>query len=227
MQIIIKMKQVIFVVILFVSVAACKKNITEFGNDAAISGSVKDQSGSIVAGNITSNNLVVQALGENDLVTTVMRVKGDGMFENTRLFPKKYKMWITGPVKLVGDTILVDFSTGKTVVKDIVVIPFIAIKPPVAGNVTTSTIDLSFDITPTGTYAVSTREVYCSTNPYPDANTGSGPNFDTKKVTLTSNKGNITITGLAAKKKYYIRIGAQATGVTGLNYSEQISTVTM
>src|SRR5690554_5885304 len=72
--------------------------IVEFGFDGSFSGTVVDQNGNIVAGNITNNNLVVRALGERDQVSTDMRVDGDGTFGNTKLYPKKYKIWISGPV---------------------------------------------------------------------------------------------------------------------------------
>jgi len=223
MKIAIKISRVIFYAILPALIVGCNKDVTEFGNDSGISGMVKDESGSIVPGTITSNNLVVQALGENDIVTTDMRVKGDGSFQNLRLFPKKYKIWITGPVSLTGDTLLVDFSLDKKVEQDITVVPFITIKTPVASNVTDSSVDVSFELTPNGANAVLVREIYCSTNPYPDASTGSGPFYDTKVVAVDSDMGTVTVTGLTAKQNYYIRIGAQATDATGFNYSAQIT----
>jgi len=222
MKIVKTIKDSLLAVALIVLTAHCNKDITEFGNDAAISGTVKDQSGDIVAGNITSNNLVVQALGENDLVATDMRVKGDGTFQNSRLFPKKYKIWITGPVSPTSDTLLVDFSLNRKVEQDITVDPFISIKMPTTSNVTDSSADVSFEMTPNGANTVSVREIYCSTNPYPDASTGSGPFYDTKVVAVDTDIGTVRITGLTPKQNYYIRIGAQATDASGFNYSAQI-----
>jgi hypothetical protein len=166
----------------------------------------------------------VQALGEGDIVTTEIRVKGDGSFQNTKLFPKKYRIWITGPARLSQDTILIDFASTKQVVQDIVVQPFITIKAPaLVGTPGSSKADISFEMVANGTNTVSKRELYCSTVQYPDGNTGSGPFYDTKKLTLSADKGTVSVTGLAAKTKYYVRTGAQATGAAGFNFSNQIS----
>lgn len=209
---------------MFLCIAGCEVgDITEFGFDGAISGTVKDQDGRIVSGSIISGNLAVQALGESDQVTTEMRVKGDGTYQNTKLYPKKYKIWITGPVILVTDTITIDFSKERTVVKDLVVIPFVTISlPMVIGSPGSSSVDIGYDMTGNDGMTLSKRELYCSTNPYPDASTGSGPFYETKTIALIADEGEAAVTGLVPKTKYYIRIGAQATGASGFNYSDQI-----
>lgn len=209
-------------------VISCQKIITDFGNTCAISGNVKDQSGNIVPGDIASTGLLVKTLGEGDIVTIDIRVKGDGTFQNTKMFPKKYRIWVTGPVTPVGDTLRVDFSVDKKVVQDIIVIPFITIKIPVViGSPTATSVDISYEIIANSGKAVSRREVYCSTSPYPNTSTGSGPFYSTVKKTLSTNSGNTSITGLVSKTKYYIRVGAQATGATGYNFSEQIEITTL
>jgi hypothetical protein len=209
-------------------VTGCEvEDITDFGFDSAISGTVKDQEGNIVAGHITSNNLVVQALGEGDEVTTDMRVKGDGTYQNTKLYPKKYKIWISGPVTLATDTLVIDFSQEKVVMKDLIVIPFVTINQPVVvGSPTLSTVDINYDMIGNEGKVVSARELYCSTNPYPDASTGSGSFYETKTVALAADEGSVSVTDLAPKTKYYIRIGAKASGASGFNYSEQIVVTT-
>src|SRR5690606_20572769 len=152
---------------------------------------VQDQGGNIVAGNITSNNLVVRALGEGDEVPTDMRVKGDGTYQNTKLYPKKYKIWITGTATMMEDTMVVDLSVGKVVVKDLVVVPIATISPPaVVGSPTNATQDISYDITGNDGKVIEERELYCSTNPYPDASTGSGPFYNTKTVALPTDEGS-------------------------------------
>lgn len=213
---------------LFLLITSCERVVDDFGNNSAISGRLVDQSGNIVPGDIASSNLTVKALGEGDVVTTDIRVKGDGTFQNTKLFATKYKIWITGPVIPVSDTIRVDFAIEKSVVKDIVVIPFITIKnPTVIGNPTSTTVDVNYEIVANSGKTVSKRELYCSTVPYPNSSTGSGPYYSTKNVTLTTDSGNVSITGLVSKTKYYIRIGVQATGASGFNYSEQIEITTL
>ena len=211
-------------IVLMCALVACgDHNVTEFGFDGSFAGTLKDETGNIVPGDITSGALVVKALGEGDAVSTDMRVKGDGTYQNTKLYPKKYKVWVTGPITLVTDTLIVDFAKQKHVNQDLVVSPFITIgKPSVAGNPSATSADVTFQMTPGDGKGVSKRELYCSTNPFPNASTGSGAFYDTKKVTLNANSGTATIADLAPHTKYYIRVGAQATGANGYNYSEQI-----
>ena len=217
-----------FCCMLILLITNCEQVITDYGNDCALSGFVKDQSGNIVPGDITSTNLSVKALGEGDVVTTDMRVKGDGFFQNTKLFPKKYRIWVTGPVTLVDDTLRVDFSVDKVLVRDFVVTPFLTLKKPtIVGSPAATTVDVSYEITANSGKTVSKRQLYCSTKQNPNASTGSGAFYSTKTVTLTTNSGNASVTGLTSKTKYYIRIGAQATGATGFNYSEQIEITTL
>jgi len=196
--------------------------IVDFGFDGAFSGTVVDQNNSIVAGNITNNNLVVRALGEGDQVSTDMRVDGDGTFGNSKLYPKKYKIWIAGPVKMVTDTLIIDFAKEKAVMQDLVVIPFLSLgQPEVVGNATASSVEISYSISGNEGSVPEKRELYISTNPYPDASTGSGPFFHSKVVALPTDAGTVLVEGLAAKTKYFIRTGAQATGANGINFSEQ------
>lgn len=208
-------------------ISGCDKVITDFGFDGVISGKVVDEAGNIVPGDITSTNLSVKALGEGDKVTMDMRVKGDGTYKNSKLYPKKYLVWVSGPVTPVGDTLSVDFTTDKVVAHDFVVTPFITIdKPALSGTPAATTASVSYTMTANSGKTVSKRELYCSTNPYPNASTGSGPFFHTVKVNLTTNSGIAAITGLTAKTTYFLRIGAQATGATGMNYSDQITFTT-
>ena len=210
--------------IIITGMIACDKDVTDFGNDATFSGKVKDQAGNVVPSTTTSNTLMVQALGENDQITTDIRIKGDGSFQNTKLFPKKYKIWISGPARQKQDTLFIDFGSNKQVMQDIVVEPFIALKTPgVVGSPTTNSATISFDMAANAPSTVSKRELYCSTVTYPDGSTGSGPYYDTKKLTLATDKGTISVTGLSPKTTYYVRIGAQANGAAGFNFSEQIS----
>ena len=228
MKILDKITFLIFYSLFILLLSSCEKTITDFGNDCTLSGKLKDQSGNIVAGDITSANLLVKALGEGDVVSTDLRVKGDGTFQNTKLFPKKYRIFVTGPITPVDDTLSVDFSTDRITIKDIIVIPFLTVKKPAAvGNPTATTLEVSYEIIANSGKVVSISELYCSTSPYPNASTGSGPFYTTKKVTLVSNSGNASVTGLVTKTKYYIRIGAKATGATGFNYSEQIEITTL
>lgn len=227
MKILYKIQSIICISLLLLWFTGCDKNVTDFGFNGEISGKVVDQTGNIVAGDITSNNLAVKALGEGDQVTMDMRVQGDGTYQNTKLFPKKFKVWVSGPVTMTEDTLRVNFSSNSTLQHDFVVIPFLTVKTPVlVGSPTSSEITVSYEITGNNGNVANRMEIYCSTVPYPNASTGSGPQYDTKTVTLSNGSGNATITGLATGTKYYIRIGARAAGTTSFNYSEQIVATT-
>ncbi|MBN9384802.1 MAG: DUF3823 domain-containing protein [Chitinophagaceae bacterium] len=206
--------------------AGCEKEPV-FGNDRAVSGTMKDKTGNIIAGDITTTDLIVKALGAGDVVTTDMRVAGDGTFGNNKLYARKYKVWVSGPVT-TEDTLNVDLAAEKAVVHDFIVNPFILINTPVvSGNLTANTVDIQYGMTAQGGRTVTKRELYCSTNPFPNAIIGSGYGYTTIKVTLTGDAGTATVAGLVTKTKYYIRIGAQTSDGKGSNYSEQITITTL
>lgn len=212
--------------VLLVLAAGCTNTITEFGFDGEISGLLKDRDGNRLSGDITSNSLIVRLKGESDVVTTDVRINGDGSFRNTKLYPQRYKMWVVGPVFWNQDTLNVDLGSGKRFEQDVLVTPFLSMDAPVAGSVTASGIEISYRISGNDGKTVAARELYCSTNPYPTTNTGSGPFYETRKITLSGDSGKVTVSGLASKTKYYIRMGAQATGSNLYNLSNQIMVTT-
>jgi len=215
-----------YLIFLFL-ITSCSKTITDYGFDGIISGKVIDESGNIVPGDIKTTTLMVITLGEGDQTSIDLRVKGDGTFMNSKMYPKNYRIWIRGPVTQIGDTVRVDLSTNLNFVHDFVVIPFITInKPGIVGNPTATTVNISYEMTANSGKTISKREVYCSTNPYPTSTTGSGAFYHTKVVTLSSDNGSVEITGLSSKTNYFLRIGAQAAGATGMNFSEQITFTT-
>lgn len=206
----------------------CQRDVTEFGFDASISGLLKDQKGNLVSGDITSSTFVVNALGQGDVSRIEMRVNGDGSYRNTKLFPKPYKLWVSGPVTMQDDTLRVDLSGGQTVMKDIVVIPYLDLKKPaLEGAPTASALTVSYEISGNQGKVPAVRELYVSTNPYATASTGTGATYTTKKITLTDNKGSVTVPGLTAKTRYFVRVGAQATGVKFYNFSDQLVVETL
>lgn len=207
-------------------VSNCDTVDTEFGNNAKLSGVVKGQDGDIVAGDITFPNLVVHALGEGAAVSTDIRVKGDGTYRNTKLFPKKYKIWIEGPVKVAGkDTVKIDFSIQRVHEYNFVVTPFIDIEKPVlVGKPSSSSIKIKYQMTANNDRTIAKREIYVSTVSYPNPQTGSGPFYHSKTVNLGSNKGTVTIDidNFSDKNKYFIRVGALASGANNMNFSQQV-----
>lgn len=210
------------IICLICALVSCDKNITDFGFDASIAGVMKEASGKIVPGDITSNNLVVKSLAEGDEVATDIRVRGDGTFSNYKIYPSRHKIWIEGPVYTL-DTINVDLSGGKSFIQDIAVIPYITIKPPtILGTPTSSSVYINYDITANKGRTIAKRSIFCSTSPYPTSSTGSGAYYTTITTSVNDNIGIASVTGLVADTKYYLRIGAQAAGQTGWNYSEQL-----
>lgn len=213
-------------ILLMMVVASCNEPITEFGFEGSISGKIVDQSGIIVAGDITSGGFVVNALGDGDEVAMIMRIKGDGTFANNKLFPKVYTVSLSGPVSS-SESVSIDLTGNKAVVKDFVVTPFLTIAPPTLNGSPTSTeIKVNYSIVENDGKVASTRELYCSQIPYPNASTGSGPYYVTKKLGLSAKVGTATITGLTAGTKYYIRVGAKASGASAFNYSDQLIVTT-
>ncbi len=223
-----KFIQYIIYSVMCLLMTGCNKDVTDFGFDGSLSGTIKTPSGAIVPGDITNNSLYIQALGDGDRVTTVIRVNGDGTYQNTKLFPVKTKIWITGAVKNQGtDTIEVDFSSKNVQVQDFIVIPFLTIKPPVVnGSPSETSINIDYEITGNDGNVSNTRNIYCGTYPFPNGSIGSGTFYTTKVVSLPSDIGTGNITGLTSKTKYYIRIGAKAAGSSYENFSEQITVTT-
>ncbi len=210
-----------FIVLLLCVTISCERTITDFGFDGSISGTVKDASGKIVPGDITSNNLLVKALLDGDDVAIDMRVMGDGTFQNTKLYPGIFTVSISGPIFKM-DPIIIDLTGGKNVIHDFTVVPYITIDPPViSGNTASTSVTINYRIKGNQDKVPSKREIYCSTVPYPTATIGSGPYYQTIIKSIDNDEGAVSVEGLTPNTKYYLRIGAQASGA-GMNYSEQI-----
>ncbi|HBY54557.1 MAG TPA: hypothetical protein DEH15_19215 [Marinilabiliales bacterium] len=216
--------KVFILVFLSVLMLNCSHEKTDFGFTGAIKGTIKDDAGTALYGDINSNNLVVKLLGVGDKQAIDTRVKGDGTYQNMKMFPKLHKVWLEGPI-VKSDTLSVDFSSGVEQVKDFTVTPLITPKV-IKGTVSGTSIIVDYSIVATTGYSVKSKEIYCSTVPYPTAAIGSSTNnYFTKKVTLPAAlSGNVTISDplIVSGTKYYIRIGALANVGVLLNYSNQI-----
>ena len=203
---------------------SCSEEITDFGNDRAFSGVIKDQLGNAVHGTITKDELSVFILGEDETQATVLRVNGDGIYQNTKLFPKIYKAWLKGPVFLdnPSDTITLDFTRNQSLVQDWAVTPYLSIATPeITSGPTATSAGFNYSFTGNNGKTASKREIYCSTSPFPDTSRGSGYGYQTVKKSLTGDSGVTSVTGLTPNTKYYVRIGGSADG-TAFNYSDQV-----
>jgi len=216
------LKLFVLLVFLMATMLNCEYQKTDFGYDGTIKGVVKDSEGNPVYGDILVNDIVVNLLGEGDQQAIQVRVDGAGEFMNTKIFPKQYQIYITGPVVPI-DPITNDFSTTTELVKDFVVTPFITPKA-IKATVTGTSVAVEYAIVANAGKTITKSEIYCSTAKYPTASIGNyGKTYVTKTAGLgTAVSGTATITGLETGKRYYIRVGSLASGSTLFNYSNQI-----
>jgi len=212
--------KLLLLVLLSVIMLRCGKEVTEFGFNGSIKGTIKDDAGTPLYSDLNSNNLV-------DKLTIDIRVKGDGTYQNTAMYPKLHKVWLEGPI-IKPDTISVDFSTESIHILDFKVTPLISPKI-INSTLNGTTINVNYSIVGNAGNTVKSKVIYCSTVPYPTASIGSSANvYFTKTVTLpTALTGTVTITDplIVAGTKYYIRIGALANVGVLMNYSNQIEVV--
>ena len=214
------MKLVILVLISF-TLIQCEFEVSEFGFDGSIKGTVMDNNGNPVYADINSNTLIVKLLGEGDEQAIEIRVAGDGTYQNTKMFPKSHEVWVEGPI-VSSTPVTVDFSADASQEIDFTVTPLIS---PVLNNASGSgtTITVDYAITPNGVNTVEKMEVYVSTVKFPTAAIGSRDNvYSTATVELTELSGSIDVSELVAGTYYFLRIGAQADGAASMNYSNQI-----
>jgi len=208
----------VFILSLFLLSGCELSDVEEF--KGTITGVIFDTNQKIVPSDIMSNTLIVKVLGEGDITPITIRVKGDGTYQNTNLFPKKHKAWIEGPIIPI-DTFEVDLTGKQHVEKDITVIPYISISNEIVNAPLANSVKVKYAITANTSAAAIKREIYCSTLKYPTSSSGSGPFYSSVKATITNNQGEITLSGLVSNTKYFIRIGANVNGKS-MNYSPQL-----
>ncbi|MEX2568629.1 MAG: hypothetical protein WD431_21990 [Cyclobacteriaceae bacterium] len=206
---------------LILHLSSCYETITDFGFDGRVNGRLVDPAGNIISGDVTTEDLVVLALGEGEDEPQRIRVLGDGTFENTHLFPQVYTLTVSGAVEVTQDY-TVDLN-GNAVTQDIVATPFISLpEPELAGNPTENSVSINFEMTENDGHLAEERLVYVSTVHYPGQSTGSGPYWNTIRMELDENQGSATIEGLESSTVYYVRIAARAEGTNFWNMSDQL-----
>jgi len=210
---------------LAMSMIKCSYQDTEFGFDGSIKGQISDNSGTPLYGDINSNTLVVKLLGKGDKQAIEIRVNGDGQYQNLKMYPKMHKVWLEGPI-VKSDTMVVDFATTASQTADFKVIPLLAPKV-VSGKAVGTTINVDYSVVSNAGSTAKKMEIYCSTVKFPTASTGTLANvYFTKTTAITALTGSAAISGLTAGTKYFIRIGAQASTSSVMNYSNQIEVTT-
>ncbi len=207
------------------SVSGCDSEIYDFGYDGQISGTITDQQGNIVSGDITVADLTVIALGEEDIEPIRMRVKGDGTYGNHKMYPQSYEVWIEGPVD-APSPVMVDLS-GNAVEHNITVTPWLTMHTPeLVGSPSSDEVTVSYNITENNGHEAEERLVYVSTGQYPSRSTGSGISWHTRQASMDENEGTVTVDNLEPDTRYFIRIAARAEGTNLWNLSDQIETAT-
>lgn len=190
-----------------------------------ISGRILDQNGNIVSGDVTSDDLLVLALGTEDTQEMRIRVLGDGTYTNTNLYAQTYDVWVTGAIT-APEKVTLDLRKGP-VKHDIIVTPFFTIPPPtLVGNPSSTEVTISYSITGNLGHIAEERAIFVSTVSYPSRNTGSGAEWTTIRKNVTEDSGNVTIGGLKSGTNYFVRVTAHAQGSTRWNLSDQIKFTT-
>lgn len=205
--------------------AGCNKPVEDFGFDGQLQGKIVDNEGNLVSGNTRVATFEVHALGEFDVTDMAMRIKADGTYANTKLYPQSYKVWLQGP--FIGgktDTIVIDLTGGKSITHDFTVTPLLTIHTPVLnGSPSSTSISVNYNMVGNGGNIPNLREIYCSTVSWPTRDTGAGgTTYTTQTATVTDDQGTVTFNELKPGTRYFIRVGARATGQSQFNHSDQI-----
>jgi hypothetical protein len=210
-------------------IAGCDDSITDFGFSGNISGTIRDAAGNPVPGNSATTDFRVFVLGEGETQPLEIRVRGDGTYQNTHLYPQVYRTWIQGPAvteATQSNPIQVDL-TGAPVTRDFTVTPFLTIARPTVGQPSGTSVQVTYSITPTAAGGVQTganRVIWASTATWPGPTTGNvADRTHTVTTNLPSNAGTVTVSNLRSGRTYYLRVGARAVGTTMWSYSDQVS----
>ncbi len=213
---------------IFLFMAGCVDPIFDYGYDGELAGSILDPNGNIVSGDIKVATFAVHAHGELDQDPMVLRVRDDGTYANTKLYPQSYEVSLVGPfVESPVPPVTVDLTGGKKVEKDFTVTPFLTIsEPSISGNPSSNQISVNYNITGNGGNTAGLREIYVSTVSWPTRTTGSGAGYFTRLVVVDDDQGTAVIDGLQPNTRYFVRIGARASGQGLFNHSKQVSVTT-
>lgn len=213
----------VFIIVL----SSCEETVTDFGYNGQISGMILDQNGEPVAGDASNPAFTVFVLGEKDRVPLELRVNNDGSYANLHLYPQSYTVWLEGPVEGPGQGDLIVDLTGAPVEQNIPVTPFLVIPPPTV-DVSGGELVINYEINPSQGHEAGSRVVLVSTVAKVGVNTGNGPRWQTREVSLDSNSGTATIAldadllNMAQTRgsgNLFIRIAARSNQTSDWNHS--------
>lgn len=222
-----KIKNIYYSIFIILSVIGCNKIDNYDAPSATLTGKVVDDVTNETIQNAGVNSGTrIQLFEENSKQPIVSNSFPDGRFVNAALFPGNYKLYPLGAFRIVGDTVRLNIS-GVTAA-EVRVLPNIRLKAAVqAITGTTGTIKVEYSKVHTSE-VINQLGVVWSTIDNPNITTffGGGQKMETvTSLNLTTGERTISITGLTAGTKYYIR----AVGLTNnpgkyYNYSATIQT---
>jgi hypothetical protein len=220
------MKNIFYLFLMVMLVASCE--LDNFSApDVTLSGKVVDNvtNDMIENGGLNSGTVIMMYEG-NSKSAIYSSSFPDGHFVNSRLFAGNYKLVMTGPFKMMQDTVSVTLPmSGDLIVK---VLPNVRLKATLVSSAgTTATVKVDYEKV-ISTQVLNKLGVVWSTITNPNVETffGGGSKIDVvTSQNLTQGSNTYTITGLTAGTKYYIRaVGVSNAAGSYANYSTTVTT---
>lgn len=223
-----KMKKIYyFYIILIIVISACNKLDNFEPPGATLSGAVVDHITNETVQNAGVNTgTSIQLFEGNSKQPILSNSFPDGRFVNAALFAGDYKLYPLGAFKIVGDTVRLKIS-GETAT-EVRVLPNIRLKiNDLTITGTTGAVKIAYEKVH-NTEVLNQLGVVWSTIDNPNITTffGGGQKMETvTPLNLTSGERTISITGLVAGTKYYVRaVGLSNNAGKYYNYSATVKT---
>ncbi|MEN6353879.1 MAG: DUF3823 domain-containing protein [Bacteroidales bacterium] len=221
-----KMKNVIYLFLIIISVASCSIDNYD-APSATLSGKVLDSStNNMIENGGVNSGTIIQIFEGNSKQPILSQSYPDGHFVNAALFPGDYRLFAVGAFKMVEDTM--DITINKNTEIDIKVNPNVRLTASIVNSTsTTATVKVDY-VKVFADQTLNQIAVAWSTINNPNLYTFAGGGQITENVSsqgLTSGSMNFTITGLTAGTKYFIRAAARTNAAGNYyNYSTTIKT---
>ncbi|HEY0669408.1 MAG TPA: DUF3823 domain-containing protein [Sphingobacteriaceae bacterium] len=221
------MKKIYYLIFIILSVVGCNKIDNYDAPSATLTGKVVDDVTNETVQNAGVNSGTrIQLFEEDSKQPIVSNSFPDGSFTNAALFPGDYKLYPLGAFKIVGDTIRLNISGVTTT--EVRVLPNLRLKATVQNiSGTTGTVKVEYAKVHS-TEVINQLGVVWSTIDNPNITTffGGGQKMETvTSQNLVSGEKIVTMTGLKAGTKYYVRaVGLTNNAGKYYNYSTTVST---
>lgn len=225
MKMIMKMKNVIYLLLIIISVVSCSIDNYD-APSATLSGKVIDNvTNEMIENGGINGGTIIQLFEGNSIQPILCNSFPDGHFVNAASFPGNYKAIAIGAFRMVEDTISITLpnDTGEVVIR---VLPNVRLKATLQTNYATSaTVKVAYSkVFPD--QVLDKLAVVWSTIDNPNMLLAFGGGQKTETVTsqnLTTGEMLFTLTGLTEGTKYYIRaVGCTNAPGGYYNYSTTI-----